>query len=981
MASYFLISLLKRKNASCLAFALAVCCISVKAVESASEPIIGSIEPVNALVRRDGHLLQPVRLTFRHATGNASIQIANAEKVTVSLTNDPQTIELLVPAVTEPQEVRIAARVNDQPLPEGRMQLKPVRRLVVYILPHSHTDIGYTEIQTAIEKKQVNNLLAGIEAARRTAAYPEGARFVWNVEVLWAADLYLQRLDAKQREDFFQAVKAGQVGLNGMYLNELTGLCRPRELLELFRYSTELSSKCGVSIDAAMISDVPGYTWGIVTAMAQAGIKYFSVAPNYFDRIGDILVQWENKPFYWVSPSGREKVLVWIPFKGYAMSHIYRQLSEKFVAEYQQELNRKNYPYEIAYMRWSGHGDNAVPDPAICDFVRDWNGKYAYPRFVIATASEAFREFEKRYGDRLPRVQGDWTPYWEDGAGSSASETAMNRATSERLTQAEALWAMLNPKRYPAQKFHDAWRKALLYSEHTWGADISVSDPESRKAKEQWAIKRSYATDADKLSRELLAEALSADAGPRTPERHALSSMGGEGREEAAVRKHDIEVFNTTSWNRDGLVMVAPELSISADSVRDEHGRRVVSQRLNSGELIFAAKAVPAFGSRHYNIGADSASSHKKAVINGAVLDNGIIRVRLDDQTGGIVELRESHGKHNFVDISSGESANEYLFLPGNNLENLKTCGRVKISVKEQGPLVNSLVVESDAPGCKRLVREVRLLVDADYVEIVDTVDKERAAISPKPGDWQFAQSSGKESLNFAFPFNVPGGTMHLDVPLGVMQPEVNQIPGACKNWLSVNRWVDISNDDFGVTWVTLDAPLIEVGEITANLLGSQKNPAAWRKKIARSQKLYSWAMNNHWHTNYRAYQEGRTVFRYAVRVHRKSNTAEATRFATCLSQPLLVANRISDENTRAPLLKLSSKEVAVLALKPADSGKALIVKMFGTGDKDSNVKLSWANSAPHKIWLSDTSERRIKQVGLELQIPPGEVVTLRAEQ
>ena len=52
-----------------------------------------------------------------------------------------------------------------------------VRQLTVYILPHSHTDIGYTAIQTDIEEKQINNLLQGLAAARRTADYPAGARF------------------------------------------------------------------------------------------------------------------------------------------------------------------------------------------------------------------------------------------------------------------------------------------------------------------------------------------------------------------------------------------------------------------------------------------------------------------------------------------------------------------------------------------------------------------------------------------------------------------------------------------------------------------------------------------------------------------------------------------------------------------------------------------------------------------------------------
>ena len=51
-----------------------------------------------------------------------------------------------------------------------------------------------------------------------------------------------------------------------------------------------------------MISDVPGYTWGIVSAMAQAGVKYFSIGPNYRDRIGRTMSTWEDKPFYWIGP-------------------------------------------------------------------------------------------------------------------------------------------------------------------------------------------------------------------------------------------------------------------------------------------------------------------------------------------------------------------------------------------------------------------------------------------------------------------------------------------------------------------------------------------------------------------------------------------------------------------------------------------------------------------------------------------------------
>ena len=345
------------------------------------------------------------------------------------------------------------------------MTLPPTRQLTVYILPHSHTDIGYTAIQTDIEEKQINNLLQGLADARRTADYPEGARFVWNVEVLWAADLFLQRLPPKQRDEFLDAVKRGQVALNGMYLNELTGLCRPEELVRLFRYATQLGERTGVPVDSAMISDVPGYTWGTVTAMAQAGIRYFSVAPNYFDRIGDILVAVGEQAVL-VDRARRARARCWSGFRSgatpcrTATARCRRSWSRTSATG----LEKRGYPYDIAYVRWAGHGDNAVPDPAICEFVKEWNATHASPRFVISSTSEAFRAFEKRYGDQLPRVRGDWTPYWEDGAGSSAAETAMNRASSERLAQAETLWAMLAPQRYPAQEVRGGLeqRAALL---------------------------------------------------------------------------------------------------------------------------------------------------------------------------------------------------------------------------------------------------------------------------------------------------------------------------------------------------------------------------------------------------------------------------------------------------------------------------------------------------------------------------------------
>ena len=70
-----------------------------------------------------------------------------------------------------------------------------------------------------------------------------------------------------------------------------------------------------------MISDVPGYTWGIVPVLAHHGIKYFSVGPNHCHRIGFTLDEWGDRPFYWLSPSGKEKVLCWVAGTSYSWFH------------------------------------------------------------------------------------------------------------------------------------------------------------------------------------------------------------------------------------------------------------------------------------------------------------------------------------------------------------------------------------------------------------------------------------------------------------------------------------------------------------------------------------------------------------------------------------------------------------------------------------------------------------------------------------
>lgn len=939
--------------------------------DSLPEGIQAIVRPLNLLERKtpgtgtahpqrstsEKGLSQPVKVTVASPylePLTATLKLG-ATTQNVSLGFGEQTFLLVIPATETPRDLDLSVFWEDRPLLATKVQQAPVRKMDIYILPHSHVDIGYTALQADVEKKQNDNLEIGLRLAKATATYPEGSRFKWNVEVLWPVENYLRSASPEKREALLAAIKSGRVGLDAFYGNILTGLCRPEELLRLMSYATRLSQTCGVPVESAMISDVPGYTWSTVSAMAHAGVKYFSFAPNYFDRMGSTMKEWQNKPFWWVGPDGMERVLCWCPSRGYALGHIIGdgEALARFLPDYMVELQTNNYPYAISHLRWNVHGDNGSPDEKIAEVIRDWNERYASPRLIISTTAEAFRAFERRYGAVLPEYAGDYTPFWEDGAGSSALETAMNRASAERLVQAETLFALRHPARFPAQEFQDAWRNVLLYSEHTWGAHNSISQPDLPFVKDQWKVKQAFAVDAERTSCSLLRRALDlpgSEPSTLTPQRSTL----------------DLEVLNTSSWERTDLAIVPAQLSVKGDRVVDERNRPVASQRLSSGELVFLAKRIPAFGSRRFTLLEGAPVNTGRAKAAGCELSSEDLLIKLSKETGAIQSLFSRRLNQELCDPGAPTALNDFFYIPGSDVKAAKRNGTPVIRVKENGPLVASLVAESEAPGCRKLTREVRIIDGLDYVEIINLIDK--------------LPVRTKEGLHFGYAFNVPAGQVRMDVGWAVVRPELDQIPASCKNWFSVQRWVDVSNSKFGVTWSSVDAPLLQVGGITANMIGSQTDWRPWVQHLEPSQTIYSWVMNNHWHTNYRAEQEGPTVFRFVIRPHRGFAPDEAARFGAACSQPLLVTRSAGRKNG-APLLRVSSDRILVTALKPSDDGRAWIARLFGAAGKDETVRLEWDKDRAGRVSLTDLNERPGTPVNGPVCVPAWGIVTVRAER
>ena len=476
---------------------------------------------------------------------------------------------ILLSDVEHNTTVELALRAGGKEMKATAM-LQPTRKWKVYIVPTVHTDIGYTDLQERVMARHADNTMHALAMAAQHPA------FNWDFETFWQLDCFL-RAHPEKAEETFCRLREGRMGLSAFFGNMLTGLCSHEALNRATLPARDLANHGGFDFTSVILDDVPSAVGSLPTVLANAGIEYFIEGVN--GERAPYATQGLKNPFYWEGPDG-SRVLSSIA-GGYAMAsglisslEVAGERLPGLLAGYESA----GYAYDAVLVN-GAFSDNQGVAAWLPEVVEKWNAQWEYPKLILARPEDFFRYIEQNFAAKIPVMRGDFGAWWEDGAASSARETALCRRAEERAVTAEmlhSLAAVLRGEPYPKWNFDELWRNILLYDEHTWGAAGSISAPQAEQTVKQWEVKGSFARTADAASDRLL--------------------ESGMVKLAALIPPADLVVFNPLAWPRTDLVMTA-----QAGAVQDvKTKRKLPCQALPEGGSCFVATDLPSVGYRSY---------------------------------------------------------------------------------------------------------------------------------------------------------------------------------------------------------------------------------------------------------------------------------------------------------------------------------------------------------------------------------------------
>src|SRR5215211_6023704 len=216
----------------------------------------------------EGNLSQVLRLVvLAEATaGDVTFTVSDGDAVldTVRARIDEgrSILDLLVPEVHEPSTFSLRVEAGEGEPFEAGVEVRPQRKWSVFLVHHSHLDIGYTDTQSSVLQHHLQYLDSVLDLVSATDDWPEDAKFRWNIEATWPLLHWIESRPESDRSRFFDRVREGRIEICALPFSMHTEAYSIDELARQLRFADELRERHDVPVKTAMQTDVPGATIG-----------------------------------------------------------------------------------------------------------------------------------------------------------------------------------------------------------------------------------------------------------------------------------------------------------------------------------------------------------------------------------------------------------------------------------------------------------------------------------------------------------------------------------------------------------------------------------------------------------------------------------------------------------------------------------------------------------------------------------------------
>ncbi|GAA3764408.1 alpha-mannosidase [Terriglobus aquaticus] len=895
-------------------------------------------------------------------------ELASASHLLPALGAGPANLDVLSKAI---QQIDVSAldqhnqAAFDASLKRAHTTLEAVRPLLqtatLHLTGNSHIDAAWLWpwTETVDVVKRTFGTAAQLMSEYPTYTYTQSAAAYSQ----WMADKYPE-LNAQIK----QRVQEGRWELvGGMWLEPDLNMPDGESLVRQILVGQQTFQKLyGRTTRIGWNPDSFGYNWQLPQIYKRSGIDYFVTQKMTWNDTNQLPL----KLFWWQSPDG-SKVLTYFPHD-YANDNVN---PVRLARDFQQAVARD--PGTTTMLDLYGVGDHGGgPTRTMLDEGLHWMepGRVAAHE-EFGTAQPFFTKVENQIAKESPTWNyktlasgntalpappaGQITvPTWNSelyleyhrGVFTSQADHKRNMRDSEEwVLNAEkyASLAWLNGSSYPTTRFTDAWKLVLFNQFHDLaaGSGIGTIYREAQKDYDQvhWST-----NEISQASLKTLTSHMDTRVKNGVP----------------------VVVMNPLAAERSGLVETTvqfPSGEVNEIAVQDAAGKPVPAEVVDrnaathSATVLMDVSAVPSLGYKVLEVTQGHAKFGSDLVSKGTTLENARLRVVVDPQTGCITSMVDKQSGYDA--IAQGGCGNELQAFkdtpkdydawnvdPG-TFDVAPTLLHTvdQVSMTESGPL-RSVVRVTRHWQNSTITQDIILYANSDHAVVKNDIDWHETHVL----------------LKAAFPLAATGPAATYEIPYGTIERPTTRNNSFEKAQFEVPamRWADLGDGKHGFS-------LINNSKYGYDAVGNQlrltllRSPTWPDPDADRERHQFSYALFPHAGT----WKEAGSVehgyeFNYGLRA-------------------MQVDRHEGDWKSEHSFVAVDAKNVTVTAVKKAEDGDALIVRMYEWAGERGMVRVMLPSGATGAT-VANLMERpeggalNVSGNAVEVPVEPYQIQTVR---